>query len=116
MEEKKDNKSQNSVSDEKDINENKAIALLSYIGFLFLVPLLTKKDSKFCLFHAKQGLVIFIVEMVAWFFLSFWQIAFFGMLLNLGAFVLSIIGIINVLDGKTKKIPITGDLADKFNL
>ena len=50
------------VSDDAVVEEGKALAWLSYIGILFLVPLLAKKDNAFCMHHAKQGLVYFIIE------------------------------------------------------
>ncbi|MFH0820532.1 MAG: hypothetical protein V1908_02045 [Candidatus Peregrinibacteria bacterium] len=39
----------------------RGIAALSYVGFLAIVPFYLKKDSKFCRFHGKQGLLIAIV-------------------------------------------------------
>jgi hypothetical protein len=39
--------------DPKDVADNKLVAALSYIWILFLIPLLAKRDSKFCQFHAK---------------------------------------------------------------
>lgn len=96
-----------------DAQENKAIALLSYISILFLIPLLSKKDSPFCQFHAKQGMVLFIVEVVGWFLTPFFGL---GVLVNLFALILMIMGIINVINGETKKLPLIGDFADKFNL
>lgn len=47
--------------DAQDIEKHKGIACLSYIFLLFLVPLLTEKESKFAQFHAKQGMALFIV-------------------------------------------------------
>jgi len=51
---------------EEDIQEmtslhERAIATMSYIGFLAIVPFYLKKDSKFCRFHGKQGLLIAIL-------------------------------------------------------
>jgi uncharacterized membrane protein len=96
-----------------DVQENKSIALLSYISILFLIPLLSKKDSTFCQFHAKQGLVLFIVEVIGWFLTPFFGL---GVLVNLVALILLIVGIVNVLNGEMKKLPLIGDFADKFNL
>ncbi len=99
--------------DAKDIEENKAIAVLSYIGILVLVPLLAKKESKYAQFHAKQGLVLFIAEVI---------VSILGMIPFLGWFilgplgwifvlVLSIIGIVNTLQGHAKELPVLGSLA-----
>lgn len=103
MEEQKD------VSKDPDIENNKTIALLSYFFLLCLVPLLTKKDSPFAYFHAKQGLVLCI----GWFFT--W-VPFVGVILAILLGVLSVIGIFNVVNDKKEKLPIVGDLADKLNI
>jgi uncharacterized membrane protein len=94
---------------ENDIRDNKVLALLSYLGILVIIPLLVKKDSPFVQFHAKQGLVLLIGWVVSWF-------PVFGWIIGIIVFVLSIIGIINVLNGERKNLPIVGDLAEKINL
>ena len=98
---------------DKDIQENKAIAVLSYIGILCLIPLLAKKESEFAQFHAKQGLVIFIAEIIGMFLIPLFGL---GALINLAALIFSVIGIVNVAGGKMNKLPLVGDLAEKFNL
>ncbi|TSD02230.1 MAG: hypothetical protein Athens071425_77 [Parcubacteria group bacterium Athens0714_25] len=121
-EKKEQTQSENSVTESapepkkaesKDVQENKMIALLSYISILFLIPLLAKKDSVFCQFHAKQGLVLFLGELVGWLLYPFLGL---GFLVHLAVLVLAIMGIINVLGGEMKKLPLVGDFADKFNL
>lgn len=42
--------------DPQDINNNKGLSVLAYIGFLFLVPLLACPNSKFARYHTNQGL------------------------------------------------------------
>lgn len=99
--------------DAKDVQDNKVITFLSYIGILCLVPLLAKKDSKFAQFHAKQGLVLVIVEVAGMILTPVFGL---GILVHLVAFILSIIGLINVAGGKMAKLPIVGDLAEKFKI
>lgn len=94
---------------ERDASENKFWALLSYFGILCVIPLLGKKESPFAQFHAKQGLVITLGWLLAWF-------PVFGWILGFILFVLDIIGIINVLTGKKEKLWIVGDLAEKLNI
>ena len=48
--------------DPQDINNNKGMSVLAYIGFLFLVPLLACPNSKFARYHTNQGLVLFLLE------------------------------------------------------
>ena len=100
-------------NEDKDVQENKAITILSYLGILCLVPLLAKKESKFAQFHAKQGLVLFIVEIIGSFLVPLLGL---GLLVYLAALIFSIIGIVNVAGGKMAKLPLIGDLAEKFNL
>ena len=91
------------------------IAILSYFGILFLIPMLAAKDSPFAQFHAKQGLVLFIAEVattfVAWIPIIGW---IGGPILYTIWFVLAIIGIVNVLGGKQAQLPIIGKFASKF--
>ncbi len=106
--------------DAKDIEDNKVMALLSYIGVLVLVPLLAKKDSKYAQFHAKQGLVLFLGEVIngilylipgvnfVWFFIG-WIVSIFFI-------ILSIMGIINAYQGHAKELPVIGGLAPKIKL
>lgn len=93
----------------KDVEENKMLACLSYISILFLVPMLTKKDSKFSQANAKQGLVMFVASL-------FGVIPWIGWLWVMILMVVDVIAIINTLQGKFWKIPGAYDLSQKFNL
>ncbi len=99
--------------EDKDILENKTIAALSYAWILFLVPLLGKRDSKFAQFHAKQGLILFIIELVAGFFMWF---PIFGQLLMLALVLVSVLGIIKALNGEWWKMPVVYEWSKKINL
>jgi uncharacterized membrane protein len=95
---------------EKDLT-----AVLSYIGILFLVPLLAAKDNAFAQFHAKQGLVLFIAEVatvvIAWIPVLGWIVGLVAWIIWV---VLSVIGIMNVLGSKRTPLPIIGKFAEKF--
>ncbi|MFA5359593.1 MAG: hypothetical protein WC349_01375 [Patescibacteria group bacterium] len=92
-----------------DIEKNKTVAALSYFWILFLIPLLGKKHSKFCQFHAKQGLILFIISFVAW-------IPVIGWLVGLAILVIAILGILKTLEGTWWKIPYIYDYSKKINL
>ena len=47
-------------ADPADVEKNKVFGVLAYLGILFLVPLLAAKDSRFAMYHANQGLVLFL--------------------------------------------------------
>jgi uncharacterized membrane protein len=102
-----------SKSNDKDVNDNKVMAALSYAWILCLVPLLGKRDSKFAQFHAKQGLVLFVLELIASFFMWF---PVFGQLLMLALVVISVLGIVKALNGEWWKIPFIYQWSKKINL
>ncbi|KKR08565.1 MAG: hypothetical protein UT32_C0001G0085 [Parcubacteria group bacterium GW2011_GWC2_39_14] len=98
-------------------DNNKILAAMSYLGFLCFVPLFLKKSSPFVQFHAKQGLVLFIAEVI----ISFINIIpFLGQLVWFLAIVVfcivSIKGMIKAWDGVYWKIPVLSDYAKKINL
>jgi uncharacterized membrane protein len=102
---------QSGQSEDKDVQDNKLLAALSYLWILSVVMLLVKKDSKFVQFHAKQGLVLFLASIVVSF------IPFLGwFLLNPIVGIVALIGLIQALMGKYWKIPLVSDLAEKINL
>ncbi|MCX6761090.1 MAG: hypothetical protein NTZ84_03255 [Candidatus Nealsonbacteria bacterium] len=91
------------------------MAIISYIVFLCLIPILTKEKDEFISFHAKQGLVLFIGEAAAWVIFSFipflWPL---NNLLRILWLVLSIVGIINVVNKEKKELPLLGKFAEKI--
>ncbi|MCU0678823.1 MAG: hypothetical protein MUC28_00030 [Planctomycetes bacterium] len=102
-----------SSADNKDIQENKTIAALSYVWILCLVPLLGKRQSKFAQFHAKQGLILFIIELIAAFLVWF---PLFGQLLMLALILISVMGVVKALKGEWWKMPYIYDWSKKINL
>ena len=60
----------NPPTSNNDIEDNRVIASFSYVWILCLVPLFLKRKSKFAQFHAKQGLLLFVIELFGW--LIFW--------------------------------------------
>ncbi len=94
-----------------------AIAILSYLWLLFLVPLLGAKDDAFAQFHAKQGLTLFGLWLVGFIIALIpvlgWIISF---IINIVILVFAIMGIINVVKGKKEELPVIGQYADKFNI
>lgn len=94
------------------------MAILAYIGILILIPFLVEKNDPFVKFHIKQGLVLFIIEVIIWvilymgfFFYMLWPLI---QLINLCVLVLAIIGIVNAAQGKEKELPLVGSFAHSF--
>lgn len=100
-----------------DFSEINIMAALSYVGPLVIIPFLTHRENPYVLFHIKQGLVLLAIALVLHVstFILFFLLPFI-MLINLGLFILSIIGIINALQHKEKDVPITGKFASHIKL
>jgi len=62
VEEKKDKKKpvEEEIQEMTTLHE-RTIAALSYVGFFAIIPFYLKKDSKFCRFHGKQGMLIALI-------------------------------------------------------
>ncbi len=88
--------------------------ILSYLSILVLVPIIAGKDSNFCRFHANQGLVLLIAQIIAIalrrvdHIMSMFGIV--GSLLSVACFVFCIIGIINAARMETTPLPIIGGI------
>jgi fumarate reductase subunit D len=96
--------------------EGRLAAILSYIPFLCFIPLLNMKENKEAGFHARQGVLLFMIELVAVLFLIDGISNFVFKVLLIAAIALSIAGVYSVLRGKSYKLPIIGDLAEKTKL
>lgn len=106
--------------DAQDIQNNKTMAILAYIGILVLIPLFAAKESKFARYHTNQGLVLCIAEIaygIAYAILSSvilaisWRLYFLVSIIGLVSLVflvLLIIGIMNAANGRAKELPIIG--------
>lgn len=113
-----DTPDENYLISPRDIRANKDISMLCYLPFLFWIPLFARPGSRFARFHANQGLLLSIVELVWWtveiilskyfndqllYFLTILLLA-----LNLIVLVLIGFGIINCSNGRAKELPIIG--------
>ncbi len=96
----------------EELEEGRSAAILSYIPFVCLVPFIKWKDNRFVQAHARQGLALFVVELVVLFLLIPGLAALILKLILTAAIVLSIIGITFVLQEKDWRIPVIGDWID----
>lgn len=96
--------------------EGRLAAILSYIPFLCFIPLLNMKENKEASFHARQGVLLFIIELVAVLFLIDGISDFVFKVIFIASIALSIGGVYSVLRGKSYKLPIIGDLVEKTKL
>lgn len=121
-----------------DVAANKGIAWLAYMGLLLLIPMLAKKDSKYCEYHVRQGVTlcaaaiayciaanillliigaVFPGHITYGYFYSYYTnsavYTLFSVIFSLGYIffaVISIIGIVNAATGKEKKLPVFGSI------
>ena len=102
--------------DQNDIQQNKVMAILAYLSWLVLIPIFAAKESKFARFHANQGIVLAIAEIICWVVLGIlsnipfigWIFGIIEGLFSLVCFIFAVIGIVNAANGKAKELPIVG--------
>jgi len=97
-------------------DDRRIASIMAYIPFLCFVPLISMSDNKEVRFHARQGVLLFIIELIAVFFLidTVSDLFFKGALIISISF--SVAGVIFAIQGKMQKLPIIGDLIDKSKL
>ena len=98
-----------------EVQDAQFFAAIGYLSFLCFVPLALKKENKFALFHGKQALVLFILELAA---AILKVVPLMGELLFTLSFVvfgiLSLIGIVKVLMGERWEIPVIHEIAERI--
>ncbi|MBE6008679.1 MAG: zinc-ribbon domain-containing protein [Lachnospiraceae bacterium] len=116
-------------NEQRDIENNKLISVLAYLGIFVLIPIFAAKDSPFAKFHSNQGLVLLLSEVILCFIYPVLYMIFFLSLMFTGSsvsgliflivtilfllllmiiFIFIILGIVNALTGKKKSLPIIG--------
>lgn len=91
-----------------DVDKNKTMAILAY--FIFFLPLIAAKDSKFAKFHANQSLIVLIISIAANVIGALIPVlgGVVATVVGLAALVLWIMGIINAANGEMKELPYVG--------
>ena len=98
-----------SDQDPEDVQKNKLMAVLAYIGILVIIPIICAKDSKFAKFHANQGLILFILALVCGALAKIKVIGWIFGILDAVVFIFAIIGIVYAIQGKAKELPVIGN-------
>ncbi len=97
-----------------DASQNKLMGILSYLGILFLIPLLLAKDSEFARFHANQGLLnfIFAAALSVAISISTAIAGIFGILgiLEIVPVIFAVMGIVSAYKGEMKELPLIGSI------
>ena len=97
------------------------MGILAYLGLLVIVPYIVAKDDPFVKFHIKQGLVLLVIEVIMACLVTFLApllgvFSMFVSLINLGVFVLAIVGIVHVARGEMKELPLVGSFGNSFSI
>lgn len=96
--------------DPQDVEQNKVMAVLAYLGILALIPYFAAPNSKFARTHAIQGLNLLILCAIAEVISIVLVVVLIGVFLawavGIFAAVLSIMGIINAFQGTYKELPL----------
>ena len=100
------------------VSSNRTVMLvLSYLGVLALIPLITEKNDREVQWHARHGLVLLVADLIltVGLFVASFVIDVFGILqilLWLGYLVVIILCITNAVSGKRFLIPGISGIAD----
>ena len=107
-----------------EMQKAQQIAWLSYLGILVIVPILIEPNNEYIKFHARQGIVLLLFE-IGWTILRFilglipvikYIAAILSFFMWVGFVALSVIGIINAIQGEWKKLPLVGEFADTVKI
>lgn len=110
----------NEAFDTEDIEKNKSMAVLAYLGILVLIPYFSAKESPYARFHTNQGLVLCIAAILysvacsivnAIILAISWKLYFITSILGFAGItflVLAIMGIVNAVNGRVKELPLLG--------
>ena len=100
----------------KSGGDDNLMAALSYVWIISIIMLVTKKDSDFIQFHAKQGFVLFVVSVIWWIItVALFFLWFISWIIYLVIFIAAVIGFIKAYSGERYSLPVVGDIAAKIN-
>ena len=98
--------------------------VLSYLGILALIPLLSKKDDPEVQWHAKNGLALFVawvIISIAWAIIQAFlpdslgcALSFVSCGISLAGLALVVIAIMKAVKGERLRLPVISDFADKM--
>lgn len=101
----------------KEISQmDRGLAAISYIWVLWLIAMVLGGQNEFILRHAKQGLILFIAEILimalAIIPILGWLIGFIGFIASL---VFTVLGFMHAWKGEEWELPVIGAFANRLN-
>ncbi len=96
---------------DQDVEDNKMLSALGYLGPMVILPLILKPNSPFVRFHANQSIALLLFSVLC----SICGIVpFFGWMISTFGWVFTLVNVFkgfgNAMSGKMKKLPIVGDI------
>ena len=111
---------------ERPSDRSRWIAALSYLTFLCFFSLWKGKDNHYIRYHARQGFLLLLVEVIAVILLfilemTLGRLQFIGLIIiillqlavGLGAVTLSVLGFVKALFGEYWHLPFLGEYRDR---
>lgn len=94
--------------------EQCVMAALSYLSFLCFIPLLMPGTNEYVVFHLRQGIILFMIGVIAsafaWISMALWLVA------NLLVAAVSVYGFIQALLARRWVMPVLGEYAKKLKI
>ena len=109
---------------QEEVRQNKGMGILSYFGFLVLIPLLAgNKKSEYVKQHVNQGVSLFVISAILdlldgeavfglYSFINFGNTMLSGILdiAGFAIFIIAIMGIVSACKGTKKGLPLVGNI------
>ena len=111
---------------ERDVSTGRLLASVAYLPGLCFVGLLGAPQNRYVGFHARQGFLLFLVEIVAWLAIAIYdsslgRIPVLGFLVGavikfvvgMGLLTMTVYGVIKGAGGELARIPYLGDSIER---
>lgn len=98
------------------VKEGKSTAIIAYLWWVGLIIAIIKNNkikNSFASFHIRQMIGLLLFSLAAGLAYKFFGRSI-GYILNVGLFVLWIIGLIGAFNGEEKRVPLVGDLFQEW--
>lgn len=89
------------------LNKSTILAAISYFSALFVVPYICASEDRFAMFHAKQGLTLFLATVAAQILGS---ILHLGWIVRIAQIYFIYKGLCNVFNNRMEPLPLIGNL------
>lgn len=115
--------SDKAVPTDNEIQNGKVMAVLSYLSILVLIPWFVEKENRYVRFHAKQGMLLFMSQVILGIFTCISSMILMNISIELWVLlslvlgcvncvlgILAIVGIVYAVKGQMKELPIIGKI------